>query len=132
MALAILIGDYRGFITIVSFEGAENIKEAVDRLENLGFQPLPLNLGAVANFSPTDLLAPSPQSRAPTCPVHGQEKISVDKRDGGFYCGVKVDNVWCGAKFSVSGQLTRPSKFTASGGSSAADIPASRQPDFEF
>lgn len=41
------------------------------------------------------------------CPIHKGEKIYQDKGGSGKYCGCKVNDKWCGAKFDKNGTLTR-------------------------
>lgn len=52
------------------------------------------------------------RDRAPVdfCPIHGKSKKWRDTKDGGHYCGNKVDGSWCGYAENDAGVMRKPPK----------------------
>lgn len=44
------------------------------------------------------------------CPIHGESKKWEDRKDGGFYCGNKVNGKWCGYAETDEGVMRKPPK----------------------
>lgn len=97
----------------VECDNLDNLDWVIAEMEKRGFKMWPGMLPVLdkpsdaatqSKFTPDDLSA----KPVDFCPLHGSKKKWADTRDGGHYCGEKVNNKWCGYKEDEDGNMTKP------------------------
>lgn len=99
----------------VEVDSLDNLDWALEEMGKRGFTMFPaliLNSGIGKAGYPQVKSDVPLRDNVDFCPVkgHGSTKKWADTKDGGHYCGHKVDGSWCGYKEDQDGEMVKPPK----------------------
>lgn len=105
----------KGGSVSVECDNLESMDWVINEMEKRGFKMWP---GIISNYEPTQKEIDNShdderydfEPSVKFCPIHGEKKKWQDTKDGGHYCGEKVDGKWCGYKEDEKGKMVKPPK----------------------
>lgn len=99
----------------VEVDNLDNLDWVLEEMGKRGFTMFPaiaMNMGIAKEAPVQASFKNSPADPVDFCPVegHGSSKKWKDTKEGGHYCGHKVNGSWCGYAENDAGQMRKPPK----------------------